>query len=496
MVDSWLANLVQIGLGLAQQLLLVPVFLHFWTEGELAAWLAIYAAANLVNVADAGLQLRAVNRLLALKSALDGGRRTASFYAGMLQLYWGVALLLAVAIVGFVLLLTPSKVLGFQATPTFDSSFVTMTVGMALTMPCNLVSGLYRVYGKYARCVWWTSGATFVGQIAQVVAITVFGSVFAVATAYILMQLLLAVFLLTIDAPHQFPMLSRGRKRWSWGWARRQLALALPFGMAGITELALLNLPVLLVSALVADRAAVVQWGLTRGIAVLVRTLCTMVTLPVAAEWAHDRAIGETQRARLLYATASALVTVLACMVVSGLLSFWKDFFRLWTHGAVPCDEAMTATLMIGCALVSPSIVALGFATYSNRGRLLVQTKGLQLVAFVLSAPVLIQTQGLLGAALAIVGTDLCIQAGGLGLAVLRETLEHPVKHVAFLMLVGTLVLTSGWGAGIIIRDSAREVAVGRFLVECIVWLFVVCIVAGPFLKRTMRVRLIALIPC
>ena len=42
----------------------------------------------------------------------------------------------------------------------------------------------------------------------------------------------------------------------------------------------------------------------------------------------------------------------------------------------------LTITLLIGTAAVAPSILALGYANYSNRGDLLVRTKGLQLVVF------------------------------------------------------------------------------------------------------------------
>ena len=62
--EGWSANLMQLVLGITQQVALVPVFLHFWTGETLAAWLAICAAGNLVLVADAGLQLRAINRFL------------------------------------------------------------------------------------------------------------------------------------------------------------------------------------------------------------------------------------------------------------------------------------------------------------------------------------------------------------------------------------------------------------------------------------------------
>src|SRR6202012_3400436 len=150
-----------------------------------------------------------------------------------------------------------------------------------------------------------------------------------------------------------------------------QFRRAFPFAVAGSTEIALQNLPVLLVSAMVADRVAVAQWGLTRVMAGLVRALCLQATLPLAAELGHDRAIGAKDALRRLYARGSALVTLLASLVVSGLLGFWEDFFALWTHGAIPYDVPLTLTLLIGAQIVAPAILASGYGYYSDRGELL-----------------------------------------------------------------------------------------------------------------------------
>src|SRR5438270_10630881 len=87
---GWSANLFQMILGITQQVALVPVFLHYWTSDVLAGWLVIYAAGNLVLIADSGLQFRAINRFLAFKSGADGDGRTASFYAAMLRIYFGL----------------------------------------------------------------------------------------------------------------------------------------------------------------------------------------------------------------------------------------------------------------------------------------------------------------------------------------------------------------------------------------------------------------------
>jgi len=152
--------------------------------------------------------------------------------------------------------------------------------------------------------------------------------------------------------------------------ASDSFAVAFPFGVAGATELALVNAPVLLVSAFVSERMAVAQWGLTRVIAGLVRTLCVQATLPLAAELGHDHAIGDKARLRDLYARGSVLVTLLASVTVAALLPFWPDFFALWTHGSVAYDPLLVITLLIGSSAVAPSILALSFAYYKRPWRI------------------------------------------------------------------------------------------------------------------------------
>ncbi|MFK4505994.1 hypothetical protein LPJ38_32055 [Bradyrhizobium daqingense] len=499
LLHGWSANLVQMVLGLTQQLLLIPAFLHVWTGDMLAAWLAIYAAGSLVVVADAGLQLRAINRFLAFKSCADCDGRTASFYSALRRIYLaivgGFGVLLCVAVV----LAPPSVVLGFQATPTFDAAMLVMILGMLLTLPSNLVSGLYRVRGRYGRTVWLQNAALLLGQIAQLAALAMFGSLLAVAIAFVSMQILLAVFLTAFDAPRWFPFLRRAGKppfvspslRWSLGQFRR----ALPFAVANITELALVNVPVLLVSALVTNRVAVAQWGLTRVIASLVRSLCLQVTLPLAAELGHDHATGDRERLRRLYAHGSVFVTALACLTVAGLLPFWPDFFALWTHGSIPYDAPLTVTLLLGSAAVAPSLLALVFANHSNRGDLLIRTKGLQLVVFLALSIVLIPRLGPLGAALAVVASDILVQFGLLALMVMRQTLNHPFRHIAILVLMGGAIVASGWLIGQAIIALVPGSGVLHFVLECAIWLVAVGLLASPLLNTALRERLRALIP-
>jgi O-antigen/teichoic acid export membrane protein len=491
---GWSANLFQMILGATQQVALVPLFLHFWTSDVLAAWLVIYAVGNLVLIADSGLQLRTINRFLAFKSSVDCDGRTAHFYAAMLRIYFGLAAGLVILLLVGTQLLPPSTALGFQKIPKFDAAFIAMTAGMLFIVPANLVSALFRARGLYGHAVGLQSWGLLVGQVSQLVAIVTTGSLLAVTVAFVAAQVVVSVYLLT-DAPRLFPFLRKAQGSHAWPWIVGQFRLAAPFAITNATELALLNLPVLLLSALVSERVAVAQWGLTRVVAGLLRTLCLQTTTPLASELGHDYAIGLKEQLRSLYARGSVFVSLLASVMVSGLLPFWPDFFALWTHGAIPYDPLLTTTLLIGTSAVAPSILALSYAAYSNRGDLLVRTKGLQLVVFLVLSAILIRPMGPLGAAVAIVASDLLIQFGLLGLIMIRQTLQQPFRHLAFLAAIMVSVTLVGWGLGLIIRFLVPGSGLTKFVVECTTWILFVAVLASLIARTDFRNRLIAAIP-
>src|SRR6185312_6735773 len=270
---------------------------------------------------------------------------------------------------------------------------------MLMVMPSNLASGLYRARGLYGRAVWIQCAAMLAAQLAQVAAIALTGHLAVIALAFVVPQVLAAAWLAFVDARRLFPRLAapRAAVRLSWRWIAGQFRRAFPFAVASSTEIALQNLPVLFISAIMTDRVAVAQWGLTRLVAGLVRGLCMQVTLPLAAELGHDRAIGARDALRRLYARGSVLVTLVASLAVSVLLAFWQDFFALWTRGAIAYDMPLTLTLLIGAEMVAPAILALSYGYYSDRGGLLARTKGLQLASFVVLSLVLTPWMGLLG---------------------------------------------------------------------------------------------------
>jgi O-antigen/teichoic acid export membrane protein len=495
---GWSANVMQLLLALTQQIVLIPLFLKYWSSDTLSAWLTIFAAGNLVLAADAGLHAWSLNRFLAFKSKIDCDRRTSRYYGAVFQLFACFTILLGVAISAMCALVVPSRLLGFPAEQHFDIAFVIMMLGSVFTLPGNLPSALYRARGLYGRIVRVQAVGTAIGQIGQIVGVVATGSLLIVVLAFVAGQIATTIFILFFDARRQFPFIGRLRRRIAritWRWTVGQFVGAFPFSVMNFAEVGLAYLSVLLIGIFVSDRIAIAQWGLTRTIANLLRGLCYQMTLPIAAELGHDHAIGARDSLQRLYARGSMILVLFASGTTSGLLAFWRDFFAIWTHGAIPYDATLTVTLLLGTCVAAPAILALSYANYSNRGTLLLWTKSTQLVIFLILSFLLIPRLGPLGAAIALVASDVVAQSGILSFVILSETLRHPVRYALFLFGMMVTIVAAGAVLGVAFRDLAPGTGVVHFVIECTLWLLAVALVASPLAHRGVRQRLTAALP-
>jgi O-antigen/teichoic acid export membrane protein len=492
---GWSANGVQLLLALTQQIVLIPLFLKYWSSDTLSAWLTIFAAGNLVLAADAGLHSWSLNRFLAFKSRADCDRRTNRYYGAAFQLFVWFTVLLAIVILAICALVRPSCILGFPAEANFDVALVIMMLGWAFTLPSNLPAALYRARGLYGRIVRLQAVGTAIGQVGQVVGLVATHSLLIVVVAFVAGQIATAIFVLFVDAPRQFPFIGKNRRSISWRWAIGQFIGGFPFSVMNFAEVGLAYLSVLLIGIFVSDRVAIAQWGLTRTIANLVRGVCYQMTLPLAAELGHDHAIGARDSLQRLYIRGSTVLVLFVSATTSALLAFWPDFFAIWTHDAIPYNATLTITLLLGTCATAPAALALSYANYSNRGTLLLRTKSMQLAIFLILSIMLIPRLGPLGAAIALVSSDVIAQTGVLSFVIVREILRRPLPYALFLAAMMVTVVSAGAALGVMIRDLSPGTGAVHFVIECALWLTVAALVAGPLAHRGLRERLIAAIP-
>jgi O-antigen/teichoic acid export membrane protein len=492
---GWSASVMQVLLALTQQIVLIPLFLKYWTSDTLSAWLTIFAAGSLILAADAGLHAWSLNRFLSFKSRNDCDRRTSRYYGAVFQLFVWFTALLAMLLLTIFGLVAPSKVLGFSAEPNFDLAFAVMTLGQVFTLPMNLAGSLYRARGLYGRIVMVQAWGTAIGQFGQIIGVIATGSLFVVVTAYVAGQIATLIYILFIDQRRQFPFVSNVRRRISWRWTVGQFVGAFPFAIMNFAEIGLTYISVLLIGVYISDRIAIAQWGLTRTIVGLLRGLCYQMTLSLAAELGHDHAIGARDSLQRLYARGSTVLTLFASVTTSGALVFWRDFFEIWTHGAIPFDATLAITLLLGMCAGAPAILALSYANYSNRGTLLLWTKSLQLAIFLILSIILISRLGPLGAAIALVSSDIVAQFGILYVVIVGETLRYPIRHTLFLIVIMVTVVSAGLAIGETVQNFLPGAGVAHFLIECTLWLVAVAVLASPLANRLLRSKLERAIP-
>jgi O-antigen/teichoic acid export membrane protein len=107
----------------------------------------------------------------------------------------------------------------------------------------------------------------------------------------------------------------------------------------------------------------------------------------------------------------------------------------------------------------------------------------------------LIPRMGPLGAAVALVASDIVAQLGVLFVIIVRDTLRHPARHALFLLAAMVTVVGAGVALGVAIRYLLPGTGIAHFLVECTLWLAAGGLLAGPLANRSLRYKLAEAIP-
>jgi O-antigen/teichoic acid export membrane protein len=119
----------------------------------------------------------------------------------------------------------------------------------------------------------------------------------------------------------------------------------------------------------------------------------------------------------------------------------------------------------------------------------------MQLALFLVLSLLLIPPMGPVGAALAVVASDILIQFGVLGLVIVRQVLQRPFAHLAYLAGLMLAVTLGGWALGTAIREMVGGSSLFRFVLECAIWLAAVAVLCAPLLSARLREKLIDTIP-
>jgi O-antigen/teichoic acid export membrane protein len=324
------------------QILLVPVFLHYWGSERYGHWLVLFAIPSAVALSDFGLGSAVANQL----SLLSEQNRTGRLYlANGIWTLQSVANGVALAAVSLVVLTCP---LGrWLALPESDrfiyrSATILLCLYSLFIAQAMTFNGIYRSINRYNLYLRYLGIARTAEVVITAVALMLGGKIVALALSYALLRgLTLAYLYFRLESEHR-PCLSITSMRGLNRMVHLGIAfLAFPAGQALQN-----HLPVLVLNHLL-GAGAVVVFATCRQVARVTTYAMSMINNSLWPEFSSLTGEGRKADAIKLHRLSISvawmvcgLVVVILCLCGSWLMAFW-------TRGRVQVSSAEFACFAV-----------------------------------------------------------------------------------------------------------------------------------------------------
>ena len=389
--NGWATHFAQLAVGIAQQVLMVPVYLHYWHTDTFAAWLTIYSAGSLLSIADCGLQSVALNLFQRARTSVDPNGRTGAVFSRLFSTYLYIVCSLILIVAGALFALSISQASPWSEltkVPGFVFSLVVVLLGSLLQLPSSLSSMLCRANDRAVVPPIFASCAVIVGMLLQWLVLAGGGGLLSVALVHAGTAIGLSAYMMIVYQKLAFPNVRWVLRLRSPTLVLKELKGAAQYGVPATIELMLSYAPILLIGLLVNDAKTIAAWGLVRALMAVVRHAGTQITLPLIAEVGRAHTLRQQSSVTSLLFAGLITVSILTAVSCAGLLSLGSDFFALWTRGRVGWDATLVSLLSLAALAGAPAIVGSLFALYSGSGRALMRSKVAQMaVVAVLCVP-------------------------------------------------------------------------------------------------------------
>jgi O-antigen/teichoic acid export membrane protein len=404
---NYLLQVVNLGLRLLDQLLLIPLYILAWGADLYRDWLVLTAVVWFLNSCSFGLEEYFGN--VFLRSAASGDHATLARQVRIGLFVSSLISLLVLAIV-YGLLLTGgiSRLFGFASIGDREAALVlvVMTLPLWCWYQTMILHGVYRAFGDFTRgeviyAIYWSA------QLASVaVALLLRQPPLVVALCYGLTPILCAA-MTAVDVRRRYPgtelrLALPTRAEW------RQIVpqslmyftntLALPLTQQG---------PLLVFGFLNFSAAAVVTFNVCRvftGITRMIGAYCFSIGSGI--EMARQYVQNDHEGCRRLYTDSGRIVACLSGLLAGASIPFGHPFIGLWTHGAVASDAGLVLCFLSGIFLASPGRPALMLLSYTNHARAIALANSFYAMFGLLLALLLAGPWGVLGVAIAFSFTE------------------------------------------------------------------------------------------
>ena len=415
LISGSVAAWAQIAVNMVAQIVLVPIYLNYWSVNTYGVWLAIQGIMSALSMLDIGHQNFMGYEFLRI------GRQNipalCKYFCSAAIIAVGIGIVLVLLTVVFFFTGVLDFLLGASGpedVALVNAAGICLIIHAMLWLIQTSIPGLVvrvlAVFGYYPRLTWWAVSYAIVTAVAPLIAV-VLGADLLMATV------VMAVGCLAVSA-FSFIDLYRLLKKEKIKFVKPSI----PLGYSNFRK----SLPLLgkslfenvrqqgvrLVLAPLAGPAALAAFSTMRtGANVALQGLNTIVNpiLPDLMRFLHER---DQPRSEAAFSTIWIVVVALMAPGVVILQLVMEPFFVFWTQGKITFDPFLFATLSVGVLVYAVIQPAMAVVIGNNLTKLQLWLSGIAaitvFVVLILSVPII----GNLGAAIALLLAEIVAAVG------------------------------------------------------------------------------------
>jgi O-antigen/teichoic acid export membrane protein len=479
------AGVFAYGLGIASNLLLLPLYLRFWSVRVYGEWMALYSVVNYLANLDFGVNVAAANA-----ATMAYARGDWPAFKRIQGTAWAASL--GIAGIGIALIALPSlflfhveKWLNLTALAPREARLVFCFLAIAIlaNIPGRQLISVYIAIGEFAK-YQWLYNLLLIITLASMAVILIAGAgpveVAAVTAGVSLCTIALAELLLRLRDPHLVPVL---------GAADLQTARALAaptgqFGLSIFATLMTLQGPVILLSRVLGG-PAVALFTTTRTVANVIRGTISLLRAPLRPEFAAVSATRSKDALGRLFRFAVSADAIIELSLFAGLWSGGSWLIRFWSHGRISPDPTFLHLMLIS-VMVEGFLLLLGITGWAtNRAHALSLAQLFTAVTSLILAVALVGAYGVSAVPIGAIAPLVLILAPVVVWDACRNA-DLKLRFVAgrILLPFGAMcvfaAILSEWLAGLKVAPEWLSASISA-LIACAI---VVLITSGVFLTR------------
>jgi O-antigen/teichoic acid export membrane protein len=362
------ANAIVLGNLIARSggLILVPLFLRYWSAPRYGEYVALFAAVSYLASLDIGMQGAAVNRLTQAyaRKNLDEYR---SVQHTALAFFIVLAAAASVCVAALAWRLPIAHWLGLSLTPSATASIavILLAVYVMWSMPVQVIVATYQTIGNLAKTQWIRNVQQMLVVALTALALVLGAGMKTIALFQVLTVGFLAAFIL-LELRRKFPELAPGLRAAKLSLLTELMKPSLLFALIMVGNLIAYEGSILLTSALMGG-LAVAMLSISKSLVDVLRLGIYSVSLALCPDYARMEALGEFSQLRKLHRISIAATAAFTLALVASLWYEGTQLITVWTRGRIDPDPTLLRLFLVLMAFQTSWAVSSTVARASNR---------------------------------------------------------------------------------------------------------------------------------